>query len=111
MKMLSTYKKLYDHLVINQPTVANEMIEKHINLLVDFYQTKRSLATIEILDILYSYRSDPLLRENMQDVYDRYEKTNFLISGLKQADIDFIKRRYIEEIIKFGRGYQYAIQT
>lgn len=111
MKMLSTYKKLYDHLMISKPTVASETIERHINMLVNFYQTKRSLATIEILDILYSYRSDPLLRDQLHDVYDRYEKTNFLISELNQLDIDYIKQRYIEEIIRFGRGYQCDIQT
>ena len=82
-----------------------------MNQILNFYKTNRSLATVEILDIMYSNRADPLLREKLNDVYERYENTNFLISGLNKADIDFIKQRYIEEIVKFGKGYVCAIQT
>ena len=112
MEMLSTYKKLYDHIMISAPTVvAQGMITNHLNQILNFYKTNRSLATGEILDIMYSNRADPLLREKLNDVYERYENTNFLISGLNKADIDFIKQRYIEEIVKFGKGYVCAIQT
>lgn len=112
MEMLSTYKKLYDHIMISTPTVvANEMITKHLSLILNFYEANRSLATVEILDIMYSYRTDSLLRKKLNDVYERYENTNFLISDLNKADIDYIKQRYIEEIVKFGKGYMCAIQT
>ncbi len=111
MKMLSTYKALFDQMMIKKPIIAKATIERYLSLILGFYERNRSLASVEILDILYRYREDPLLREKMEDVYQRYEHTNFLVSELDGEDITLIKQRYIEEIVNLGRRYDCVIQA
>ena len=111
MRMLSIYKAQFDQLMIKKPGIAKATIEKYLNLIIGFYERNRSLASVEILDILYRNREDPLLRERMVDVYQQYEHTNFLINELDQDDIILIKKRYIEEIVNLGRGYNCVIQA
>ncbi len=109
MKMISTYQAVFDQIMMRKPRTGKKMIETYMQLILEFYDQNRSLATIEILDILYRYQKDPLLRERLQDIYQTYGQTNFLTSRLKPADTALIKRRYIEEVTKFTRGYLHAV--
>lgn len=101
--MLSIYKNHFERIKARYPNDHGCIIDRYIHDLVDYYDTFTSLATIEILDNLYTYKDDLLNQERLQDVYKKYNATNFNVEKLTKIDIKNISNRYIEELLKLGK--------
>lgn len=91
---------------IKYPNNHRSLIHEFISNLLNFYKTYDRLASVEILDNLYVYQTDPLNQDRLHDIYEKYRDTKFIVSKLNEMDIEYIKERYIQELKILGKEYE-----
>lgn len=107
--MLSIYKEVLETMRQRYPDDPHLYFQAFIKSKLKFYERYPSLAVIEILDLLYCYRMDSNDRVVLKEIYDRYEKTYFLVMSLSENDVKDITDMYLKELNRMREEAQHDI--
>lgn len=107
--MLKKYNLIYQCLKKHAPKDAEHLFDKYINEIIKYYETNKTLAVVEIMDIMYDHKQDADFKTCLADIYDQYNASNFAVAKLASFEQQHIVSRYIDELRKYGKERRYAI--